>query len=83
MKRKANFGDSMNFNNDGVQGIDIVGITPNMIPPSNRQQGCKRAKQDQKAREQIESNSINAQACGVLNMVVATWIGPPSFKIRI
>jgi hypothetical protein len=41
MKRKANFGDSTNFNNDGVQMTDIVGITPNMIPPFNQWLGNK------------------------------------------
>ncbi len=58
MKRKANFGDSTNFNNDGVQRTDIVGITPNMIPPSNWQQGYKRAKQDQKARKQTVATPL-------------------------
>jgi len=58
MKRKANFGDSTNFNNDGVQRIDIVSITPNMIPPSNWQQGYKRAKQDQKARKQTVATPL-------------------------
>jgi hypothetical protein len=46
MKRKVNFGDSTNFDNNGVQGIDAACITPNMILPSNRPQGCKRAKKD-------------------------------------
>jgi hypothetical protein len=47
MKRKVNFGDFTNFNNDGVQGIDLASITSkNMTPPSNQSQGCKRAKED-------------------------------------
>ncbi len=36
MKMKANFGDSMNFDNDGAKGTDIVGTTPIMTPTSNQ-----------------------------------------------
>jgi hypothetical protein len=83
MERKVNFGESTNFNNDGVQGTNVAGITPNMTPPSNRPQGCKRAEKDQKARKQTKSSSNNAQAQAIVNMAVATWIGPLSFKTRI
>jgi hypothetical protein len=45
----------------GCKGLMfIASITPNMIPPSNHPQGYKRAKKDQKAKKQIESNNINA-----------------------
>jgi hypothetical protein len=77
MKNKANFGDFTNFDSDRVQGTNIAGITPNMTPPSNRPQGCKRPKEDQKAKKQTKSNSINAQTRVIINMAIATWIGSP------
>jgi hypothetical protein len=46
MKREANFGDFTNFDNNGVQGTNVAGITPNMIPPSNCPQGCKKVRKD-------------------------------------
>jgi hypothetical protein len=58
MKMKANFGDFTNFDIDRVQGTNVADITPNMTPPSNRPQGCKRAKEDQKAKKQTKNNSI-------------------------
>jgi hypothetical protein len=72
MKRRASFGDCTNFDNDGVQGINVIGITPNMIPPSNFPQGCKRVKKDWKAKKQTKNSIINAQAHAIIDMVVVT-----------
>jgi len=41
-----------------------------MIPPSNQPQGCKKAKEDQKAKKQTKNNIINAQVCTITNMAV-------------
>ncbi len=43
-----------------------------MTPPSNRPQGCKRAKEDQKAKKQIENNNISTQACAIADMAITT-----------
>ncbi len=42
-----------------------------MAPPSNQPQGCKREKEDQKAKKQTKSSIINAQVRTITNMVVA------------
>ncbi len=41
-----------------------------MTPPSNWPQSCKRAKEDQKAKKQIENNNISAQVCTITNTAV-------------
>ncbi len=43
-----------------------------MNPLSNQPQGCKKEKEDQKAKKQTESNGINAQACAIANMAITT-----------
>jgi hypothetical protein len=43
-----------------------------MNPPSNWPQCCKREKEDQKAKKQIESNYINAQAHAIVDMAIKT-----------
>jgi len=43
-----------------------------MSPPSNWPQGCKREKEDQKDKKQIENNIINAQVRVITNMAVTT-----------
>lgn len=83
MKCIANFGECISFDNNGALALYATCIAFTMTWPLRQPQGCKKEKEDQCNMKHVKNNSIIAQACGIMDMAIATLEGLSLYKTRL